>query len=421
MLMLLTRWKKYGALKLVLICMMKRTTKSHRHNQTTKKNSFPKNFWRLFLRLLIICLILFVISYFAGLKAADTFQLRSNALTLRTQKQNPFTNQKKDKNTTWSQTEQVVVPAANVKCDDRPGRGCYDYGNFIGKCDLSDPNNLQCLACKDCLGVDTPNGAGCAERQCYTKGAFEGCNKDQCSQCPEYIASCNVVPIPVQECFVLDCNSLVAGGACFSKVSNPDGAGVVCNQAKGLYDDQNTCFSNIVFSCIAGKILPTSVAVPTSTVPTPAGGAVGCTPHDWTRCTIPSGECCANWGHDTSCGWNNGQSWYDCQKKCQDVANASSTFCQSQSGGGTNNPTPPNTGGGGSMDCCPDDTCRYISDVSHCVVGRSKNSQAECQADFRIDWNCWNEWLLSSHGNLCNNFDTSSCPSDCAKGTRCNP
>ncbi len=55
---------------------------------------------------------------------------------------------------------------------------------------------------------------------------------------------------------------------------------------------------------------PTSTLAPTQT---------GCTtPHDWSRCTTIGGEYCKNWGNPSSCGWNGGLAWIDCQKKCKE-------------------------------------------------------------------------------------------------------
>lgn len=53
---------------------------------------------------------------------------------------------------------------------------------------------------------------------------------------------------------------------------------------------------------------------------------------------------------------------------------------------------------GGTVNCCylidsnhkdPAKCCKQIADMTSCVVGYCKNSQAECRADFRIDWKCW--------------------------------
>lgn len=324
-----------------------------------------KKFLRSFLKLFVICALLFVIAYFAGQKAADTFQLQSSAFTLRTQQQNSLFGVGKKtngENRVNSQTEPLIIPQAASACDDRPGRDCYEYGNFTGQCDATNPNNLQCLACKDCLGVETPNGAACAERKCYTRGPFKGCgNPTSCSGCAEYARVCGTPPLKTSECFVLDCASLTSGGSCFNKVINPDGAGKKCDESKGYYENQNICFANILPKCIAG--IPTGI--PQQLSPTPQNNA-GCTPHDWSRCAVPSGGCCEDWGNPSSCGWNKGQSWADCQQKCQNIANASSPFCNSAGGGqqpttvpgadacnaaGTN---PCNAGG---KSCCPGSAC----------------------------------------------------------------
>lgn len=52
---------------------------------------------------------------------------------------------------------------------------------------------------------------------------------------------------------------------------------------------------------------------------------------------------------------------------------------------------------GGTINCCkyttgvadPIKCCEQVANMSSCVVGMCKNSEAECQKDFRIDWKCW--------------------------------
>jgi len=52
---------------------------------------------------------------------------------------------------------------------------------------------------------------------------------------------------------------------------------------------------------------------------------------------------------------------------------------------------------GGTVNCCkytsgvvdPLKCCQQVANMSSCVVGMCKNSEAECQKDFHIDWNCW--------------------------------